>query len=212
MSLRIPALLLGVILVIYWGRVLQMAARSRKRSGRSANLIPRETLGRALRLFWTPAIIIWVGQPWVIALMRKPPALLAPLYTNAWIAWAAVNVCAIGLAATWVCWKKMGRQWRMGIDPSEKSQLISTGPYAYVRHPIYAISQAIMIASICAIPTPLIIAAGVVHLILIQWEALREEKYLLNVDRAAYEVYCLRVGRFIPRLAGKPVAEQNELP
>lgn len=212
MSLRIPALLLGVILVIYWGRVLQMAARSRKRAGRSANLIPREKLGRALRLFWAPAIIIWVGQPWVTALIRTPSQLLVPLYCNAWIAWAAVAVCAVGLAATWICWKKMGRQWRMGIDPTERSQLISTGPYAYVRHPIYAISQAIMIASICAIPSPLMIAAGAVHLILIQWEALREEKYLLNVDRAAYEAYCLRVGRFIPRLTGKPVAEENELP
>jgi len=58
----------------------------------------------------------------------------------------------------------------------------------------------------------LMIAAGAVHMILIQWEARREENYLLNVDRAAYEAYCLRVGRFIPRLAGKPVAQQNELP
>lgn len=212
MSLRIPALLLGVILVIYWGRVLQMAARSRKRSGRSANLIPGETLGRALRLFWAPAILIWVGQPWVIALMRKPPALLSPLYFNPWIAWIAVALCTVGLAATWICWKKMGRQWRMGIDPGEKAQLILTGPYAYVRHPIYAISQAIMVASVVALPSPLMIAAGAVHLTLIQWEARREENYLLNVDRAAYEAYCLRVGRFVPKRIRKPVAQSNELP
>ncbi|HEX5242216.1 MAG TPA: isoprenylcysteine carboxylmethyltransferase family protein [Tepidisphaeraceae bacterium] len=212
MSLRIPALLLGVILVIYWGRVLQMAARSRKRSGRSANLIPRETLGRVLRLFWAPAIIIWVGQPWVTALSQKAPAFLVPFYSNSCIAWAAVAVCTAGLATTWICWKKMGRQWRMGIDPTDKSQLISTGPYAYVRHPIYAISQAMMVVAVCALPSPLMIVAGAVHLILIQWEARREENYLLNVNRAAYEAYCLRVGRFIPRLAGKPVAEENELP
>src|SRR6185312_10642698 len=193
------------------GRVLQMAARSRNRAGRSANLIPREKLGRVLRLFWAPAIIIWVGQPWITALSQKAPSLLVPLYSNAWIAWVSVAVCTAGLATTWVCWKKMGRQWRMGIDPSEKSKLVSTGPYAYVRHPIYAISQVIMIASICAIPSALMIAAGAVHMILIQWEARREENYLLNVDRAAYEAYCLRVGRFIPRLAGKLVAEQNEL-
>jgi protein-S-isoprenylcysteine O-methyltransferase Ste14 len=106
----------------------------------------------------------------------------------------------------------MGRQWRMGIDPTERSKLISAGPYAYVRHPIYAISQAMMVATVCALPSPLLIAAGAVHLILIQWEARREESYLLNMDRASYEAYCLRVGRFIPRLAGNPVADQNELP
>lgn len=212
MSLRIPALLLGVILVIYWGRVLQMAARIRKRAGRSANLVPRETLGRALRILWAPAIVIWVGQPWVIALMRKPPPLLAPLYSSAWIAWMAVAVCTGGLAATWICWKKMGRQWRMGIDPTEKARLVLTGPYAYVRHPIYAISQVMMMASVFALPSPLLIAAGAVHLFLIQWEARREENYLLNVDRAAYEAYCRHVGRFIPRLTEKPVAQQNELP
>ena len=31
----------------------------------------------------------------------------------------------------------MGRSWRMGIDPAEKTSLVTRGPYRWMRHPIY---------------------------------------------------------------------------
>src|SRR6476620_10287488 len=100
---------------------------------------------------------------------------------------------------TLVCWKRMGRSWRMGIDPNEKTQLVVAGPYAYVRHPIYALQSLLLLASFVAVPNALMLVVMLLGMILLQWEARREENYLLRVHGAQYEDYLRRVGRFIPK-------------
>lgn len=89
---------------------------------------------------------------------------------------------------------------RMGIDPSEKTALIVTGPFARVRHPIYALSSVLMLATVAAQPCLLMIAVAVIHLGLLQLEVRRQEKYLLNLHGHSYSEYCTRVGRFFPKL------------
>ena len=69
--------------------------------------------------------------------------------------------------------KKIGNRLAMGIDPADKTQLICTGPYAYVRHPIYALSSLLMLMTMVIWPSPVMLAVGVVHLLLLQWEAMQ---------------------------------------
>ncbi len=196
----LPALLIGVILLVYWLRVLQMVGRSRKTVGRAANFIPPEPLGRILRMVWIPVVTLWVLVPLLTPFFLDLPAILRPIYDNRIIDWAAFAVAVAAFAATWVCWQKMGTSWRMGIDPNERTQLIFSGPYAYVRHPIYALSSVLMLCAVAAVFSPLMIAVGVLHLMLLQWEARREEKFLIALHGAAYTNYAARAGRFIPRL------------
>ena len=92
----------------------------------------------------------------------------------------------------------MGKNWRMGINPAEKNELVLTGPWSLVRHPIYALSQAMMLCTMIALPAPPLLIAGCVHLLLLQWEAHREESHLRRMHGPAYDDYCRRVGRFIP--------------
>ena len=175
MAYRVAALVIGLVLTAYWGRVMRLVYKVRKQTGKSANLRPKEGVGMGLRVLWYPAVVAWI----------------------------CAGVAISCLAATWVCWKRMGKEWRMGINPEEKTQLIVSGPYAYVRHPIYALSSVLMVASVVAIPSPLMLGVGVIHLALLQWEARREEKYLVVHHGEAYAEYCRRVGRFVPRW-GKP--------
>lgn len=207
-----PALIVGVILTAYWGRVLRLVYKIRRTTGKSANFTPPEPLGLLLRTLWYPAVGLWVVHPYLTAFHVKLPLALRPLFTQLAVAWMAALVAVAALAATLVCWKKMGKSWRMGINPDEKTQLIVSGPYAYVRHPIYALSSVLMLTTLAVIPSPLMLAAGVVHLLLLQWEARREEKYLVVHHGQAYAEYMRGVGRFIPRslrayegAAGRPV-------
>ena len=108
MILRLPALLIGIVLAAYWGRVLCMSYKARKRIGQGANLIPPERLGRALRLIWAPAVLLWICQPWLFGLMHAPPRIFAPLYVHPPLMWLCGAIVAIGFAFTWICWKKMG--------------------------------------------------------------------------------------------------------
>ncbi|MGH9369903.1 MAG: methyltransferase family protein [Vicinamibacterales bacterium] len=198
-----PALLIGLIVGTYWARVLKMVLKQRRQTGRDANFVPREAIGRVLRIIWYPVVVLWVVHPLVSAWWwADAPRVLTPLHPLPWLAWTGVVVAALALAATWVCWRRMGKSWRMGIDPDEKTQLIFTGPYAYVRHPIYALSSLLMLATLAAVPTPLMVVLAVMHLLFLQWEASREEKYLVATHGEAYAAYRSRVGRFLPRSFG----------
>lgn len=194
-----PALAVGVVVSTYWWRVLRMAYKMRRKTGRAANLVPTEPLGRVLRLVWQPVVWIWAGHPLLAAVLVNPPTVLRPLYRNPALQWFAAGIAVLAFLATRACWARMGKSWRMGIDPGERTTLIVTGPYAYVRHPIYALSSVLMIATMLVVPTPLMIAAGLLHLLLLQWEARREERHLSAVHGSQYDLYCSGVGRFMPR-------------
>jgi len=200
MAYRLAAFSLGLIVAAYWWRVVRMARKARRATGRAANFLPAEPVGRALRIVWVPVVIVWIVHPFVTAVARPHPAALTPLWASAWLAWPAVALAAACLRASHRCWKVMGKNWRMGIDPAEHNPLVMAGPFARVRHPIYALSQAMMLASVAVIPTPLMIAAGATHVFLLQWEARREERHLLRLHGQQYADYCARVARFIPAL------------
>lgn len=193
-----PALLLGLVIGGYWYRVMRMTRRARRKTGRAGNLVPAEPLGRALRFVWTPAIVAWVVHPFVTAFVAEPPAPLRPLWWSTPVACGGVLVAALCFAATKVCWRRMGSSWRMGIDPGERTPLVASGPFAYVRHPIYALSSLMMLASMVAVPSPLMLAAGAVHISLLFWESSREERHMLRVHGQVYADYRSRVGRFVP--------------
>jgi protein-S-isoprenylcysteine O-methyltransferase Ste14 len=187
------ALCVGLVIGAYWARVVKLVLKARRRTGRDANFVPREPVGRALRFIWYPTVIVWVAYPFFHA--WRPSGLL---YTMPMVRWLAVAVALVAFLATLVCWKRMGKSWRMGIDPNEKTQLVVSGPYAYVRHPIYALSSILMIASVVGVPTIVMIVVGCIHLFFLQWEARREEQHLVRVHGESYQKYMSTVGRFVP--------------
>ena len=195
-----PALSIGLIVGFYWARVIKLVFKTRRETGRAANFVPPELLGRVLRVIWYPTVTAWIVVPLIIAFgRRRLPAPFVPLYSNLVNTWLAVLMALAALWGTLICWRKMGKSWRMGIDPGEKTQLVFTGAYAYVRHPIYALSSLLMLASVFAVPAPLMILLAVVHLSFLQWEARREERYLVRLHGADYGSYLQNVGRFVPK-------------
>jgi protein-S-isoprenylcysteine O-methyltransferase Ste14 len=202
MAYRLAVVVIGTVVGAYWLRVLRMARKARKKNGRAAHFLPPEPVGRLLRLIWIPVVVVWITHPFFTAATRSAPLVARPLFGSAWIAWPAALATAACFWASRICWKTMGKNWRMGIDPTEQNALVLGGPYAYVRHPIYALSQAMMLATAIALPSPLMIAAGLTHVLLLQWEARREEGHLRGVHGSRYADYCQVAGRFIPRLRG----------
>ncbi len=194
-----PLILIGVVMAAYWYRVLRMARKQRQRSGRAANLIPTEPLGRALRVLWAPAIVVWIAHPLAAPFWASPTPPLVPLFDAGWARWLCFGIVLAGFLVTRQCWRRMGKSWRMGIDPSEKTQLVFEGLFAYVRHPIYSLSAGMMVATMAALPSPLMLAAGVIHISLLVWESAREERNLVAIHGEAYQAYRREVGRIVPR-------------
>ena len=51
---------------------------------------------------------------------------------------AGIVLATLGIAATLYAQIAMGTSWRIGVDPSEHTALVTTGPFALVRNPIFA--------------------------------------------------------------------------
>ena len=196
----LPLLLIGVTVAAYWLSVVRMARATYRRTGRAANFFPREPVGLALRALWLPAVVLWLAHPFVNAFTDPLTVLDAwrPLWASPVVRWASAVILVVCFALTRVCWKWMGTSWRMGIDPHEKTPLVATGPFAYVRHPIYTLSALMMAATVAAVGSPLMIGAGLVHVALLLWESLREEQYLVKTHGERYAHYQANVGRFVP--------------
>jgi len=146
--------------------------------------------------------VLWIFVPLLTPFVAGLPRFLEPVTfagSDA-VGWIAVAVAVVAFAVTWVCWIKMGTSWRMGIDPDERTTLVFNGPYAYVRHPIYGLSQVLVLTTLAAWPSPLMAVLTVLHLLLMQWEVRREDKYLVLLHGPAYADYMQRVGRFVPRI------------
>jgi protein-S-isoprenylcysteine O-methyltransferase Ste14 len=184
-----------------------------RKLGKDPNALPRERVGQAMRILWYPCILALLAGLWIAAgvahLDRWAPAAqflfrpLWPLPGNALWWWTALipaaGLCLLATVFTFVCWRKMGRSWRIGIDPNEKLALVSTGPYRFVRHPIYALRMVINLCAVVMAPTLLVVIAAAIDILLLQVEARREERYMERQLGAEYARYKNSVGRFIPR-------------
>ncbi len=197
-----PPVIIGLIMGCYWLCVLGLVARTHRAVGRAANFVPPEPLGRRLRFVWIPVVLLWIFLPMLTPFWADLPRALLPVTFagSTVVAWVAVGAAVVAFAITGVCWIKMGTSWRMGIDPNEHTTLVLNGPYAYARHPIYGLSQVLMLAALCALPSPVMLVVAALHVTLMQWEVRREERYLVLLHGQAYADYMERVGRFVPRI------------
>jgi protein-S-isoprenylcysteine O-methyltransferase Ste14 len=110
-------------------------------------------------------------------------------------AWT-VGVCVL----VWASWA-MGHF--TGIDGvAEGQELVTSGPYRYVRHPIYACFTAIVIGLALAFRSYLLVAVAALWLVSSLWWASAEEALLSSADGFGerYQALRRRTGRFLPRL------------
>ena len=91
----------------------------------------------------------------------------------------------------------------MDVSEKRKGTLITDGLFAYVRHPIYALSMLLMLCSAIILATPLMWGIWAVHLVLNNLKARNEERHLLAAHGEPYALYLRRTGRFFPRLGAQ---------
>lgn len=108
-----------------------------------------------------------------------------------------VILVALGIGfAIWARWH-LGRNWGMPMEVKEKPNLITTGPYAYVRHPIYT-------GVLTAVLGSLVVSGPMWSLILLviffyfYFSAKKEEANMGKAFPTEYPSYKERTKMFIP--------------
>jgi protein-S-isoprenylcysteine O-methyltransferase Ste14 len=110
-------------------------------------------------------------------------------------------LAVVGIVLTFAAQLAMGDSWRIGVDPEERTELVTDGPFKLVRNPIYSAMLPTVFGLMLMVPSVLALAAFVTLFAGLELQVRSvEEPYLLRVHGAAYVEYTARVGRFVPGL------------
>ncbi len=184
--------LIGLCWVVLWAYWL-ISARSAKKSVRSG----LRWSGGVSRLAIVIALIalahLLVSRQFLADIARRlhPPGTVA--------ATIGVIVCAAGVALAIWARVQLGRNWGMPMSLREEPELVTSGPYAYVRHPIYSGLLLAMLGSAIALnPNWLaIFAASVLYFL---FAARVEEGHMTQRFPDVYPEYQRRTKMLIPFL------------
>jgi protein-S-isoprenylcysteine O-methyltransferase Ste14 len=116
-----------------------------------------------------------------------------------WIAMLGAVLAALGVAFAIWARRHIGRNWSGQVTIRKEHELIRSGPYARIRHPIYTgllvalAGTAIAIGEYRAIVALAVIAVGFVV------KAKREEAFLATQFGPAFDEHRRQTGFFLPR-------------
>ncbi len=208
----IPAIVVSGTVWVYWICVGAMAVRVRRRTRKLSGILPSHPLEVAMWSVWVPLVALWATLPYLAA-TRGSGAWALPDFAVAspyqLLRWLGAGIGLVCLLLSIQCWLRMGRNWRMAITPGQRTDLVTTGPFARVRHPIYALSMLLMLCTVIVVPTPPVMAMAAVHLTLMVLKAHNEERFLKGMHGETYENYCRRTGRFLPWPARRDAARSG---
>lgn len=150
-----------------------------------------------------PRIVRRVLMLSAVALLALPGASLPLLDKrflplSIWCFWCGAAITACGLLFSVWARRHLGRNWSRSVTLKEGHELITSGPYALVRHPIYTGLLLGFLGTAVAmgewrglLATALVFAA--------LWRKLRlEEKWMREQFGESYEAYSRRVAALVP--------------
>jgi protein-S-isoprenylcysteine O-methyltransferase Ste14 len=163
-----------------------------RRTGRSGFVGLREGAGRTERAagaLLAAVMLVAPVAPWIGRLLWPSGHALG----------AAIAI--LGIAVTLVAQLQMGDSWRIGVDSSEHTELVTTRLFSQVRNPIFSAMLLCSIGLALAAPTALALALPLLLLLAVEVQVRQvEEPYLLRTHGEAYRAWAARTGRFLPGL------------
>lgn len=113
------------------------------------------------------------------------------------LAWIGVALTALGIAVAIWARLYLGRNWSASPAVKEGHELVTTGPYAFVRHPIYS---GITLATLGTALTGSIfgIAFFIIVTTIFLFRVGTEERYMLELFPGTYPAYRARTKRLVP--------------
>jgi len=180
-----PVLWLGWAL--YWwvaSRNVKANVRHESPASRLAHIVP---LMVALYLFWGP---------------RPRNSFLAERFLPAadWPFWLGLLMAVGGILVSVWARLTLGRNWSGTVTIKQDHELVTGGPYAIVRHPIYTGLLLAFIGSALARGEWRGILAVALVFVAFERKRRHEERWMREQFGAAYDAYAGRVAALIPYL------------
>lgn len=109
------------------------------------------------------------------------------------------GLASAGLAGALAAQLAMGDSWRIGVDDTERTALVTGGLFSWVRNPIFSFILASMVGLALVVPNAFALLAAALTFVGIEIQVRAvEEPHLRRAHGAAYDAYAARTGRFCP--------------
>ena len=113
---------------------------------------------------------------------------------------AALIVLVINSVLTFWMFRNLSTNISPVQEAREHATLITSGPYRYIRHPLYTFGFILLLALTGLTALWWVLVGVVPFLIFILWRTPHEEAKLIEVFGDAYRNYMQHTGRFLPKL------------
>ena len=196
-SFRIAFLILLVILItmrVYFmvrvrrsgGQIMPDGQAVAREGGRGV-LVIRVIGFFALMIF---LVMYFLGANWIDAFSFPLPG---------WLRWTgfALGVVAV-IFWTWTQ-VTLDTQWFAQLQLTKAHHLVATGPYARIRHPLYAGIFGWCVALSLLTANWIFVAVCVLSILGLLWRVPKEEQMMIEAFGGEYKAYMQRTGRFFPK-------------
>jgi protein-S-isoprenylcysteine O-methyltransferase Ste14 len=187
------ALLIGMLML------LPIGVYHRVRSQASGESLDRRQEGLFILLTLRPLGLATMAG--LIAFIVSPASMAwSSLPLPAWVRWAGVATGVVaGVLLTWTL-RSLGKNLTDTVVTRNQHTLVTTGPYAWIRHPFYTGFALAMVANALAAANWFLFLAGGLVFTLLVLRCRTEEENLIARFGDAYRAYAMRTGRFLPRI------------
>jgi protein-S-isoprenylcysteine O-methyltransferase Ste14 len=138
---------------------------------------------------WPARLVAFIGCFLPLSLVWLPEAELPPALTVISI---TATVCGCALAIWTACW--LGRSFSVAPQARE---LVTGGPYAFVRHPLYLCEEVAVLGAMLACFSPVAVAIAGIHWVF-QLKRMEYEERILRATFPEYAKFAATVPRLIP--------------
>jgi protein-S-isoprenylcysteine O-methyltransferase Ste14 len=122
-------------------------------------------------------------------------------YDSELLVWIAIPLLAAGLWLFWYSHCTIGPYWSIQVQLKSAHRLITSGPYRYIRHPLYTALFLGYVGTALALQSWMLVAWFPMLVGSYLLFAQEEEKVMEDGFGKEYRSYCLHTGLFLPKWA-----------
>jgi protein-S-isoprenylcysteine O-methyltransferase Ste14 len=117
-----------------------------------------------------------------------------------WLRWIGFAFSTISIPALYWLFSTIGRNVSPTHATRDDHQLITDGPYRFVRHPLYTVGFTLFLGVGLMASMWWCLAGLLVLMVVLIWRTGIEEENLLREFGEQYRAYMTRTGRYLPKL------------
>jgi protein-S-isoprenylcysteine O-methyltransferase Ste14 len=189
---RIIALIIFVVGLLISGYHRRKAETSGERvSWKEENPVVMVLLRISGLALWLSVILYMISPRWMRWAQLEIPQTLR---------WVGVGLGTVSLPLLYWLFSSIGTNITQTVATKKEHELITHGPYRWVRHPLHSVGTLLFIAFALMAANWFIGLASLVVFVMLMIRLPKEEEKLIERFGDEYRAYMKRTGRFLPRL------------